>query len=893
MARFIDRFQSRANADADSPSVGELIALADKARDGRAWELAAQYYDDALKLDGKLAHIWVQYGHALKETDKVPAALKAYRTAIELERDNADTYLQLGHALKILGNLTEAASAYSTSYRLDPSNGHAETELRALGWSTSDLQLYGSSRSCESDAFVELEQIVSALRDAKVQQTEIFRRPTFLAESPAANPVPSAPKAANVKTVQAPPPVRRRPWELLDELDGKFANETIPLTRYMVQAWHRFDKRREFHLNSNASRLQYIKWYYWYFLPTRPDPLCPPSPRLVAALNQPVNVGFGALTKFTFAIWRDEFRSNPDYDIFAEAGYLNFLAHLAGHEYPARRIPDELFPDFLLPPLNAPFVRDRNHPLSKGSRSLWSDSKATRDRFSDLNDWRVRAALNFEQILETGSTRLIASASLNYWRSRVLPDVALSHFAIVLATLSGRFGVNLLSVAALKEHGAKVAKWFDQVVVPGLPGIAMFSDSPESGIRTGNASSTSRARPRRNTSTTFAPGDRSEEIDLLVIGPLGAVSGLGTGTRRSISALERTGCNFRLLEQMYDNPSSSTTLQSARSYKGEIPRAVLWHINAEYVPDVMSMMPAFSEVGYNIGYFFWETETMPLAHALATDMLDEIWVPSEFVRRCYSAAKIPVVDVGTSVELPPIERFLGRDHFGFGDECVFVFTFDGHSVIHRKNPAGVVRAFNRAFPKGNENVRLVIKAQNLMEATWGGIKGRNEELFELCCADPRIELIDRTMSLTELYSLKQASDCYVSLHRSEGFGYGPAEAMALGKPVIMTNYSANTEFATADNCLLVDAPLVHVEDGEYLYWTAEMVWADPDIDQAAALMRRVSEDRAWANAIGMRARETINRDFGRDAMAGRYVARLTELGLNGNRGQGLLAKRPG
>ena len=44
-------------------------------------------------------------------------------------------------------------------------------------------------------------------------------------------------------------------------------------------------------------------------------------------------------------------------------------------------------------------------------------------------------------------------------------------------------------------------------------------------------------------------------------------------------------------------------------------------------------------------------------------------------------------------------------------------------------------------------------------------------------------------------------DCYVSLHRSEGFGLTMAEAMACGKPVIATGYSGNLEFMTEDEQL--------------------------------------------------------------------------------------------
>jgi glycosyltransferase involved in cell wall biosynthesis len=373
------------------------------------------------------------------------------------------------------------------------------------------------------------------------------------------------------------------------------------------------------------------------------------------------------------------------------------------------------------------------------------------------------------------------------------------------------------------------------------------------------------------------PGDRDEAIDLLIIGPFGAGSGLGTGVRRSVSALEHAGCNFRVLECMYDNPSAPLeNIPKHLQFRGEQPRATLWHYNAEYLPEVMLTLPQFVNPELNIGYFFWETEAMPAAHRLGANMVDEIWTPSEFVRRCYDRCGVAVVNVGTSVDLPNYDYFLPRSYFGLNSEFTFMFSFDSHSVIHRKNPSAVIRAFKKAFAD-EHNVRLIIKTQNLDTAHWGAINGRAEEMAELCAYDNRIVLINRTMSLHELYSLKNAIDCYISLHRSEGFGYGPAEAMALGKPTIMTGYSANVEFGDKDASLLVEGPLIYVLDGEYLYWTPEMVWADPDVSVAAMYMRQVFDNRGFAADLGARGQQRILREFSRESMSSKYKRRLSEL----------------
>ena len=294
----------------------------------------------------------------------------------------------------------------------------------------------------------------------------------------------------------------------------------------------------------------------------------------------------------------------------------------------------------------------------------------------------------------------------------------------------------------------------------------------------------------------------------------------------------------------------------------------------------MASLPEIVKGRYNIGYFFWETEVLPTCHELGQDIVDEVWAPSAFCAGTYAGARGPVINVGTSVELPQVGTYFGRSHFGLKEnEFVFMFSFDSHSVIHRKNPAAVVRAFLKAFGDGDEPVRLVLKTQNMLTAHWSRVMGRGEELLELCSYDRRINVFNKTMSLRELYSLKNCSDCYVSLHRSEGFGYGPAEAMALGKPVIMSDYSANTEFGNATNAMMVPCELIPVLPGEYLYWTPGMVWAEPDVEVAAHHMRRVYDDRQFKERLGAAARQSITRDFGVEAMAERYRTRLEELGV--------------
>ena len=69
---------------------------ADRARDARKWSEAAELYDGYLKLRGSDASIWVQYGHALKESGKLDEAENAYEQSLVLSPMVADTHLQWG-----------------------------------------------------------------------------------------------------------------------------------------------------------------------------------------------------------------------------------------------------------------------------------------------------------------------------------------------------------------------------------------------------------------------------------------------------------------------------------------------------------------------------------------------------------------------------------------------------------------------------------------------------------------------------------------------------------------------------------------------------------------------------------------------------------------------------
>jgi len=130
----------RVHAGRAGNAIGPKILRAERAEEARRWDLAARHYRSVLADMPNAPEMWVQYGHALKESGNVAEAETAYRKSIDLDPDSADAHLQLGHALKIQGRIDEAVGSYFRSLALDPAPRHPRDELMALGWTTEQIE---------------------------------------------------------------------------------------------------------------------------------------------------------------------------------------------------------------------------------------------------------------------------------------------------------------------------------------------------------------------------------------------------------------------------------------------------------------------------------------------------------------------------------------------------------------------------------------------------------------------------------------------------------------------------------------------------------------------------------------------------------------------------------
>jgi glycosyltransferase involved in cell wall biosynthesis len=259
---------------------------------------------------------------------------------------------------------------------------------------------------------------------------------------------------------------------------------------------------------------------------------------------------------------------------------------------------------------------------------------------------------------------------------------------------------------------------------------------------------------------------------------------------------------------------------------------------------------------YNIGLWYWELEHLPPRWHHCFEYYDEIWVNTGFCQNSLAeVAPIPVTRI-TYPFFPGEAPAPDREGFGLdSDAFVFLFNFDFHSVVARKNPEGLIAAFEKAFGGRRENALLILKSINARH-----YPALAAEL-ERTTANLNVKWINEHLDGPRMRQLFATADCYVSLHRSEGLGLGMARAMSFGKPVIATGYSGNLDFTTPETSLLVRYRLAALERDHGVYEKGN-VWAEPDTDHAAEHMRWVFENPAEAASLGRlgqtRLQETIN-----------------------------------
>lgn len=317
-----------------------------------------------------------------------------------------------------------------------------------------------------------------------------------------------------------------------------------------------------------------------------------------------------------------------------------------------------------------------------------------------------------------------------------------------------------------------------------------------------------------------------------LIGYARSMSGLGDDIRGLMTLLKRLNIPYAVV--CLGHPSDNLMY-------GDVPNEVLTPVYASSIFcmngfEFCKLSQIYEDINDSYGYLIlqapWELPKLVAQWTLILQVVDKIWAISRFVELAFKNAGFenvvynpPVVDI--SIQKISNRTLPLRQKKPF----TFLYIFDAASYLSRKNPNAAVQCFQKAF-QSDENVRLTLKVSN---------DSGNTEFAELesrCMSDKRIKIERKAFTPKQIVELIGKCDCYLSLHRSEGFGRTIAQASLLSKPVISTNWSGNIDILPENCSLSVPYTLIAVKKNEYPGFEGQQ-WAEPDEDAAIEKLRHI------------------------------------------------------
>ncbi len=611
-----------------------------------------------------------------------------------------------------------------------------------------------------------------------------------------------------------------------------------------------------------------------------------------AWLVEPISLPGGVLNRMTLALWelRDDLvRAFPDVCGQDLPGYANWLK------------------------LHGEGVRAGMHPI-------FLEPIGTRDEVA--RDWPRRSAFGpklhpYDSIVLERPSDLLAHIDLSRpgamtaWLNEPIPGTAhrtplITRLALLLFKV--RSDVQRSFPDPLESHQAQLADWFcrhaaiefhlhPDLVAPILRTLPRKTRLALSIIPRRDSDPTAK-KPARDAAREQAPPDEAPSELLTTVlsrsaplanlaetspagrrvlgvnlaGYLGMDTGVGQVARGSLLALQEAGFNATSVPLDQDMPSR--TLDGRIQFDEGVPHPVtILHANADETPRALSMLPlAGTAGGVKIGYWFWELSHFPLALSDRFGYLDEIWAPSRFCQRSFETiSTVPVRYVPPCVPAPRISAAATdamRAQLGLEPECFsFFFAFDVLSVPERKNPFGAIEAVRRLVRMTKRPFSLLLKVSRARHDP--NLLGRLRE----AARDLPISIHTAPASRDEMDRLVAACDANLSLHRSEGLGLLPIEALYLGKPVVATGYGGVTDFLDETTGFPVRHSLLRLERDHPPY-QAGAIWADPDIEHAAVQMLRVLEDPDEAAARGAAGQARVMALYGISSAAERFASEI-------------------
>ena len=375
--------------------------------------------------------------------------------------------------------------------------------------------------------------------------------------------------------------------------------------------------------------------------------------------------------------------------------------------------------------------------------------------------------------------------------------------------------------------------------------------------------------PQRRQRPRTAAKPAAEVIRLNYYAGVFDASGYGQAARVYVRALHSSGVKVSVVDTGARPPQVDDALVA--SLVGNDPHADfhLFH----------GIPPYWAQAAFRlrnvIAMTVWETDTMPqqwrnpLSHAV------DVWLPCSFNVDVFSRGLgRPAFCLPHAV--PPRE-LNGVDH-GLSDadqlhvaprDFVFYSIFEWQD---RKNARGMIEAFLRAFPEQSDAV-LVLKTNPVSASS---AQQTLDEVRATAGGRGRVVLCSEAWSEARIQALHDRGDCYVSLHKGEGWGYPLFEAAARGKAVIATDYAGPRDYLDPQRHWLVRNNSTLVRQ-RYQFYQPSMRWSEPDLAHASEGMRWTYEHREDARAAAVEAARLLNDKFSIERVGAMARARLVDL----------------
>lgn len=350
---------------------------------------------------------------------------------------------------------------------------------------------------------------------------------------------------------------------------------------------------------------------------------------------------------------------------------------------------------------------------------------------------------------------------------------------------------------------------------------------------------------------------------ITMVGMLKASAGLGQAARLTLSALIEQGYKIKSFDvsNLFTESFLNVQLPAQMSTKQKGGIIVIQN-NPVHIPLILFLLGRKRLKNKKIiACCLWETESIPNHWVKPCNLVHEIWTASDFSAHAFrhKIKDIPVKVVPLPLRMPSDTSF-NKEHFGLPKSVIILNIADLGSGFNRKNIVGAIEAFRKISNKV-KNATMVLKLSGTKR-----FLEEKEEIDKLIFAVPNILVIDKFLSTDEMQGLINLSDIVVSLHRSEGFGLLMAEAMWHGKAILATPWSANMTFLPKNCACYVKYKLVDINDPQNIY-KDKGVWAEPDINDAAAKLLKLVNDKNLRNELGKNAKEHAMKFFTKEAFA--------------------------